>query len=86
MNAITTLTMVFLPATFVSGVFSSGVVSKSQEPASYNVSPLLLPYVYTVVPFTLLVVCMYFFRARLYKISERIRWYGKKGKEITSMV
>jgi Mg2+ and Co2+ transporter CorA len=82
MNAITILTMVFLPATFVSGVFNSGVVAASQQPASYNISPLLLPYMYTVVPFTLMVVCLYIFRRRLYWIGNRIHQYRNRSKDI----
>jgi hypothetical protein len=82
MDAITILTMVFLPATFVSGVFISCAMSSCQALFSYNVSSLMLPYLNTVVPFTLLVVLFYIFRVRLYEIIKWIWRYGEEAKEI----
>ncbi|EXJ53360.1 uncharacterized protein A1O5_13400 [Cladophialophora psammophila CBS 110553] len=69
MHAITILTMIFLPATFVSGVFNSGILT-SEKYEGYVRSPLFWPYIWTVIPFTVFVLTLWLTRKRLERALE----------------
>ncbi|KIW38127.1 uncharacterized protein PV06_10087 [Exophiala oligosperma] len=71
MNTITILTMVFLPATFVSAVFDSGILAPEVQ-QDYFKSPLFWPYIATVVPFTVGVLVLWLNRKTLEKVADKI--------------
>ncbi|KAI1269274.1 hypothetical protein F5Y18DRAFT_180419 [Xylariaceae sp. FL1019] len=50
MNIITTITLIFLPGTFVAGVFGSGILDKEDQ---HGISDLILPFIYVFISLTL---------------------------------
>ncbi|KAI9705287.1 MAG: hypothetical protein M1820_005286 [Bogoriella megaspora] len=71
MNAITILTMVFLPGTFLAGIFGSGILNTND---SHGISNIFWPFISILLPLTLLTTALWFWRRQL----ERSYRWGKK--------
>jgi hypothetical protein len=83
MHTITILTMIFLPGTFIAGVFNSGILT-SQKGTQYYISPLFLPFMCVVAFLTFTTVCLWLWKKQLHDtLRQSLRYVSSKRRRRT---
>ncbi|QDS75701.1 hypothetical protein FKW77_007902 [Venturia effusa] len=80
MNIIIVLTMIFLPGTFLAGVFGSGILSNTE---THGVSDVFWPFLAIFVPLTILTMVPWFWRQSLERGLHRCGKFLKKGRSMS---